>query len=140
TQDNGLFGRDRIARVSISGFIGTDPKYVKLFEDLGKDDHVKGVVVQIDTPGGSTAGGEAIYDALRDLSAKKPTTARIEALGTSAGYLIAIGADHVVARRNSLTGSIGVIVQWPDASRLLDTVGVKYEDVKSSPMKAEPSP
>lgn len=132
--------RERIARVSISGFIGTDRKYADLFESLGKNDAVKGVIVQLETPGGSTAGGEAIYEALRALSAKKPTVARVEALAASAGYLIALGTDHIVARRNSLTGSIGVIIQWPDASRLLDTVGVKYEDVKSSPMKAEPSP
>lgn len=132
--------RERIARVSISGFVGTDRKYVDLFESLAKNDAVKGVIVQLETPGGSTAGGEAIYEAVRALSAKKPTVARIEALAASAGYLIAIGTDHIVARRNSLTGSIGVIIQWPDASRLLDTVGVKYEDVKSSPMKAEPSP
>jgi protease-4 len=132
--------RERIARVSISGFIGTDRKYADLFDSLAKDKDVKGVIVQLETPGGSTAGGEAIYDALRALSAKKPTVARVEALAASAGYLIAIATDHIVARRTSLTGSIGVIIQWPDASRLLDTVGVKYEDVKSSPMKAEPSP
>lgn len=132
--------RDRIARVSISGFIGTDRKYADLFDELAKNDRIKGVIVQLETPGGSTAGGEAIYESLRALSAKKPVTARVEALAASAGYLIAIATDHIVARRNSLTGSIGVIIQWPDASKLLDTVGVKYEDVKSSPMKAEPSP
>jgi protease-4 len=140
-EDGGILGgRDRVARVSISGFIGTDRKFVDLFDRLGRDNHVKGVIVQLDTPGGSTAGGEAIYEALRSLAAKKPTVARMEALAASAGYMIALGADHIVSRRNTLTGSIGVIIQWPDASRLLDTVGVKYEDVKSSPMKAEPTP
>lgn len=138
--DTTLVPTDRVARVGISGFIGTDRKYADLFEQLAENDHVKGVIVELETPGGSTAGGEAIYEAIRKLAEKKPTVARMEAMATSAGYLIAIAADHVVARRNALTGSIGVIVQWPDASKLLDTVGVKYEDVKSSPMKAEPSP
>jgi protease-4 len=138
---DGLFGeRDHIARLSISGFIGTDKKYTDAIEKLKKDKHVKGVIVALETPGGSTSGGEAIYEALRDLSKEKPTVARIDALAASAGYMIALGTDQIVARRNALTGSIGVIIQWPDASKLLDTVGVKYEEVKSSPMKAEPTP
>jgi protease-4 len=132
--------RPHIARITIQGFIAPDRKLTELIEKVAKDDHVKGVIVAIDSPGGATTGGEAIYEALRKLSAAKPTTAYVSSLAASAGYLIALGTDHIVARRNAITGSIGVLVQWGDVSALLDKVGVKFEEVKSTPLKAEPNP
>ena len=97
------------------------------------------MLVEIDSPGGITTGGEALYKGLRKLSEKKPTVAVIDALGASAAYMAALGADHIVSRRTSLVGSIGVLVQFPNFAKLLDTVGVKMEEVKSSPLKAAPN-
>lgn len=129
-----------IARVSIDGFIAPSRAQLEMLDRIEKSDAVKGVIVTIDSTGGATTGGEAIYQAIREIAAKKPVVAAIDTVGASAAYMIAIGADHVVARRSAIVGSIGVIVQWPDASRLLDTLGVKVEEVKSTPMKAEPMP
>ena len=64
----------------------------------------------------------------------------VDGTAASGGYITAIAADHIVARETSLVGSIGVLFQYPDLSGLLDHVGVKVEEVKSAPLKAEPSP
>lgn len=127
-----------IARIPIEGMILENRKTLEMLEKIGKSDAVKGVIVSINSPGGSTTGGEAIYGALRKLSEKKPLVSEMRTIGTSAGYLIAMSADHIVARYNTITGSIGVLFQFGNIERLLDTVGVSMEAVKSAPLKAEP--
>ncbi|MDQ0468141.1 signal peptide peptidase SppA [Labrys wisconsinensis] len=129
---------DHIARVKIAGFIGDQTANLKLFDDIA-DSSAKAVIVKINSPGGSTSGGEALFDGLRKLSGKKPTVAVIDGLGASAAYMAAIGTDHIVARRSALVGSIGVLVQFPNVGKLLDTIGVKMEEIKSSPLKAAPN-
>lgn len=127
-----------VARLSISGIITGDRETIKLIDELGKS-HASGVVVEIDSPGGTTAGAERIYGALRRLSKKKPTVAVVRTLAASGGYIAAIGADHIVAEGNSLVGSIGVLFQFPNVSGALDKIGVKVETIKSSPLKASPN-
>ncbi|PLX38024.1 MAG: signal peptide peptidase SppA [Hyphomicrobiales bacterium] len=131
--------RAHIARISVTGVIIEDRKRLKLIEKIGKSDSVSGVIVSINSPGGSTTGGEQLYNALRDLAEKKPVVAQIGTVGASAGYMTALAADHIVAHRTSLTGSIGVIMQYGEFSDLLKTLGIKFEEVKSSPLKAEPT-
>jgi protease-4 len=132
--------RPQIARVTISGFITDDRDQSEMLDKLAGSDAVKAVIVSIDSTGGATSGGEALYEGLRKLAAKKPTVATIGTFGASAAYMAAIATDHVVARRTSITGSIGVIVQYPEISELLKTLGVGVEEIKSAPLKAEPSP
>ncbi|TYC49426.1 signal peptide peptidase SppA [Rhodobacterales bacterium] len=127
-----------IARIPIEGMILEDRKTLKMIERISRSDAVKGVVLSINSPGGSTTGGEALYYALRDLAEKKPLVAEIRTIGTSAGYMVAIASDHVVARYNSITGSIGVLFQYGNVQKLLDTLGVEMDAVKSAPLKAEP--
>ncbi len=133
-------GADQIARVRISGFISNDRDLIELLGDLKEKKKVKAVILDISSSGGSTVGGEAIYEAVRALAAEKPVAATVGTLAASAGYMIACGADHVVAHRSSIVGSIGVLFQFGDVSTLLDRIGVKVDAVKSSPLKAEPSP
>lgn len=133
-------GSDHIARVKIDGFIGDDRKLRELFEELGKKDRVKAVILDINSPGGSTVGGEATYEAIRKLSDKKPVVASVGTLAASAAYMIACGTDQIVARRSSIVGSIGVLFQYGDVSTLFDKIGVKVDAIKSAPLKAEPSP
>jgi protease IV len=128
---------DHIARIRLEGFIGDQTANLKLFDTLAQS-NAKAVIVDINSPGGTTAGGEALYNGLRKLSAAKPTVAVIDGLGASAAYMAAIGTDHIVARRTSLVGSIGVLVQYPNFTKLLATIGVSVEAVKSSPLKASP--
>ncbi|MGJ4858223.1 signal peptide peptidase SppA [Labrys sp. La1] len=126
-----------IARIKLDGFVGDQTANLKLFDQIAAS-QAEAVIVRINSPGGTTSGGEALYDGLRKLSASKPTIAFIDGLGASAAYMAAVGTDHIVARRSSLVGSIGVLVQYPNVSKLLDTLGVSVEAVKSSPLKASP--
>ena len=73
------------------------------------------------------------------LKAKKPLVVVVEGLAASGGYITAIAADHIIAQQSSLVGSIGVLFQFPNFTELLKTVGVKVEEVKSSPLKAAPN-
>lgn len=130
----------QVARVTIQGVITGDRPILKLFEDLRKSSTVRAVIVQIDSPGGTVPGSEAIHDALRTLAAAKPTVAVVNTLAASGGYIAAIGADRIFARRGAVVGSVGVIFQYPNVTRLLDSVGVQIETVKSTPLKAAPSP
>lgn len=132
--------RDHIAKVKIEGTITEDEELVRRLEKIRKSPCVKGVILAVDSPGGTTAGGEMIYDEVRKLAADKPVAAQVGTLAASAGYMIASAADHIVARKSSIVGSIGVLVQFPDVTGLMDKLGVKLEEVKSSPLKAEPSP
>ncbi|SHG33471.1 signal peptide peptidase SppA [Bradyrhizobium erythrophlei] len=127
-----------IARVHIDGLIRSDNDRVEALERL-ENSHVPAVVVHINSPGGTTAGSEQLYDALTRLKAKKPLVVVVEGLAASGGYITAIAADHIVAQQTSLVGSIGVLFQFPNFTDLLKTVGVKVEEVKSSPLKAAPN-
>jgi protease IV len=127
-----------IARVNIEGLIRSDQERVEALERLEKSS-VAAVIVHINSPGGTTAGSEQLYDALVRLKAKKPLVVVVEGLAASGGYITAIAADHIIAQQSSLVGSIGVLFQYPNVSELLKTVGVKVEEVKSSPLKAAPN-
>ncbi|WP_367716314.1 signal peptide peptidase SppA [Nitratireductor sp. GISD-1A_MAKvit] len=131
---------DHIAQVRIDGTIFEDEELLERLERIRQTDSVKGVILTIDSPGGTTAGGEAIYEEVRLLAEAKPVTAQVGTLAASAGYMIASATDHIVARQSSIVGSIGVLFQYPDVSGLMDKLGVKLEEIKSSPLKAEPSP
>ena len=130
----------QIARITVSGFIANDRNRDEMLARLASTDAVKGVIVSIDSTGGSTAGGEALYEGIRRLAEKKPTVATIATFGASAAYMTAIATDHIIARRTSLTGSIGVLFMYPKVSDLLKNLGIQVEDIKSAPLKAQPNP
>jgi protease IV len=127
-----------IARVNIEGLIRSDQERVEALERLEKSD-AAAVVVHINSPGGTTAGSEQLYDSLTRLKAKKPLVVVVEGLAASGGYIAAIASDHIVAQQSSLVGSIGVLFQYPNVYELLKTIGVQVEEVKSSPLKAAPN-
>jgi protease-4 len=133
-----LTGRPHVAKVALSGFIAGDQKTLDLLKRVG-DSKASAVLVMIDSPGGTTAGAEAIFGALRRLSAKKPTVAVVGTLAASGGYISAIATDRIVTGQTSLVGSIGVLVQYPNFASALERIGVNVESVKSSPLKAAPS-
>ena len=136
----GKLASPHIARVEISGVITNDKPVLKLLKSLETNDQVDGIILEISSPGGSTVGGETLYEAVRSLAQKKPVVAHVGTLAASAGYMVAAASDHIVAHRSSIVGSIGVLFQYADVSDLLSKIGVKIDAVKSSPLKAEPSP
>lgn len=133
-----LAGEQAIARIKIEGLIRSDSDRVAALERLERS-QAKAVIVHINSPGGTTAGSEQLYDALVRLKAKKPMVVVVDGLCASGGYIAALASDQIIAQGTSLVGSIGVLVQFPDLSQLLKTVGVKVEEVKSTPLKAAPN-
>jgi protease-4 len=136
--DAGHAGR-HIARLSIEGVITGDKDTLKLIKDIGAARGAEALIVSIESPGGTTTGAERLYKELRLVAEKKPVVAVVGTMAASGGYIAAMGSDRIFAQGNSLVGSIGVLFQFPNFSKLLDTVGVAVESVKSSPLKAAPN-
>ncbi|MFS4439415.1 signal peptide peptidase SppA [Paracoccaceae bacterium GXU_MW_L88] len=129
-----------IAEIPINGVIMHDQAMLDMLEDIAENDTVEAVLISINSPGGSTAGAEGLFAALRDVAEEKPVVATMAEAAASGGYVAAIGADHIVARGNTATASIGVILEYPDVTEVMDKIGIEMETVRSSPLKAEPSP
>lgn len=130
--------RGSVARIQIQGLIRSNQQRVEALDRLAESS-VRAVIVHINSPGGTVAGSEQLHDSLVKLKAKKPLVVVIDGLAASGGYIAAMAADHIVAQQSALVGSIGVIFQYPNVSELLKTVGVKVEEVKSSPLKGAPN-
>jgi protease-4 len=129
----------QIARIKISGIIRGDLERVQALEQLAKSRAARAVIVHIDSPGGTTSGAEQLYAALRQVAARKPVAIVVDGMAASGGYIAAMAGDHIVAQGNSIVGSIGVLFQYPKVEELLSHLGVKVEEVKSSPLKAAPN-
>jgi protease-4 len=127
-----------IARVTITGLIRGEQERVEALERLGKS-RARAVIVHINSPGGTTSGSEQLHDSLMRLKEQKPLVVVVDGLAASGGYIAAVAADHIVALETSLVGSIGVLFQYPNVADLLKTLGVKIEEIKSSPLKAAPN-
>ncbi len=136
----GIGERRQIARVTVEGFISENRDQLKLLKRLADNKQVAAVILFINSPGGTTTGGEALFEAIRELSKAKPVVGQMGTVAASAAYIAGLATDHIVARGNTVTGSVGVIFQWPDVSQLMDKIGVKMNEIKSGPLKANPSP
>jgi protease-4 len=129
----------QISRVTIQGLILGDHERTEALDRLARSHNTRAVIVHIDSPGGTTAGSEELHQALRRVAARKPTVVVVDGLAASGGYMAAMAADHIVAQNSSLVGSIGVLFQYPNLSDLMSKIGVTYETIKSSPLKAAPN-
>jgi protease-4 len=135
----GVFGvTPYIARVTISGLIRGDQERVEALDKLAQSSLARAVIVHVDSPGGTTAGSEQLFNSLSRLRDKKPLVIVVDSMAASGGYITAIAGDHIVAQQTSLVGSIGVLFQYPNFADLLGKIGVKVESVKSTPLKAAP--
>ncbi|MBV9556893.1 MAG: signal peptide peptidase SppA [Pseudolabrys sp.] len=131
-------GGGYIARISITGLIRGNQDRVEALDRLSRSSAVA-VIVHIDTPGGTTAGSEQLFSSLRALQEKKPIVVVVDGLAASGGYIAAMAADQIIALDTSLVGSIGVLFQYPNFTDVLKTIGIKVEEIKSSPLKAAPN-
>ncbi len=133
-------GTKQIARVTIEGVITEDRKQLELLKRVADARNVEALILFINSPGGTTTGGEAVYEAIRKVAEKKPVVAQFGTVATSAAYIAGLATDQIVARGNSITGSVGVIFQWAEVTDLMAKLGIKMHEVKSGPLKATPSP
>jgi protease-4 len=136
---SGVLAPKHIARVNITGTITEDRTQLEMLRKVRDAKNVAGVIVFVNSPGGTTTGGEAIYEELRQIAEKKPVVGQFGTVAASAGYIVGLGTDHIVSRGNTITGSVGVLMQWPEFSELLGKIGVKMNELKSGDLKASPS-
>lgn len=131
---------DYIARFAVRNVILDDSRRHDALERIGRDGNAKALIVRIDSPGGTVVGGEALYRTLRKVAGQKPVVAVLGQVATSAAYMVALGADRIIAREGTITGSIGVLLQTTEITGLLGKLGIVTEAIKSGPLKAVPSP
>jgi len=132
-------GSHYIAELKVENIISDDAERDELIEQIKEDNDAKALIVWFDSPGGTTVGGEELYLQLKAVSKEKPVVGVMRTLCASACYMASLGTDHVLARNSSLTGSIGVLMESVEVSRLADKLGVtpititsgKYKDVPS---------
>jgi len=136
---SGLAPGAHIARVSVDGLITENRKLTEAITDLATDDTAKALIVSINSPGGSVAGGESLHNAIARVAEHKPVVAVMRGLAASAGYMVALPANRVFAREATLTGSIGVLLETGEVSGLLGKLGITPEVIRSGPLKDEPS-
>jgi protease-4 len=127
-----------IARITIEGLIRGNRQRVEALERLSNSG-AKAVILHINSPGGTVAGSEELYQALLRLKAKKPLVVVVDGLAASGGYIAAMAGDRIVAQQSAIVGSIGVIFQYPNVSDLMKTIGIQVESIRSSPLKGAPS-
>lgn len=129
---------DYIASILLEEIIYDDLARVKKLEKIAEDKNIKAVIVHINSPGGSVVGSEMLYNSFRKIAEKKPVVAVMDSLAASGGYLVALGADYIVAHNGTITGSIGVLMEMAEVTELAERVGIKFNNFKSSPLKANP--
>jgi len=132
----------KVAIVNLDGVITSSTEIVRQLDRWGRDDNVRAIVMHINSPGGGVAPSQEIYDKLMKVRAdtNKPIVVSMASVCASGGYYIACAADKIVAVPGTVTGSIGVIFEWPVVNKLLDKVGVQYETIKSGKVKDVGSP
>jgi len=129
-----------IAVHEIFGVIFVDDARNAVLREIADDPEAAALILRIDSPGGTTTGAEALFEAIRAVAGEKPVVAVMGEVAASGGYIAAVGADHVLAYGNTLTGSIGVVTQQPDLSGLLASLGIEMRENRSDVFKAAPSP
>ena len=128
----------KVAVVDITGIISRSDATIKLIHTYRDDPGIKAIVVRINSPGGSVAPVQEIYSELKKL--EKPVVVSMGGSAASGGYYIACAADTIVANPGTLTGSIGVIMQFTQLKGLYDKVGLGHKVIKSGDFKDTGSP
>jgi len=134
------WGRGHVGRLAVSGVITDDAARLRTLRELAKDGRVKALLLRIDSPGGTVVASEELHRQVRAIAERIPVVAVLGQTAASGGYMVALGADRIVAREGTVTGSIGVLMQTADVSGLLRKLGVSMEQIRSVPLKAVPNP
>jgi len=131
---------DKVGVVEVLGVISSSAGVIGQLHDYRDDESVKSVVLRIDSPGGGVGPSQEIHDELQLLSKIKPVVASMGSAAASGGYYIAAPTDLIVANPGTITGSIGVIMQFTNLQELFEKIGLKSQVVKSGEHKDIGSP
>lgn len=125
----------KIGVINIEGVISDATVITKQIEKLRKDDSIKAIIIRINSPGGAVAPTQEIYKEIKKTTKEKRVIASIGSIGASGGYYIACAADRIVANPGTITGSIGVIMNFVQVQELLKKLGIKVSSLKSGKFK-----
>jgi protease-4 len=129
---------DYIANYNISGLLISADEIIEDLEELKLNNEVNSIIISVDSPGGTTVSAEEIYLKLKEVSLVKPIAIVMRNIATSGAYLLSLGGDIIFSRENTITGSIGVLLQWARVDEALSKLGIEVNEVKSGKLKAEP--
>ena len=132
----------RIGVLPLEGEINSSRNWIARLNKFEKSKHIAGILIPINSPGGQVAPSQELYHAIRNVreNSVKPIFVSFASVAASGGYYAALGADSIFANEGSLTGSIGVVMQFPLYSELMEKVGVEMRTVKSQDFKDAGSP
>jgi protease-4 len=136
-----MVGADKVALVKVEGLLSSSESIVDELHGYADDHSIKAIVIRIDTPGGGVVVSQEIYNAVKN--AKKEGKKIVVSMGTvaaSGGYYVAAAADKIVANPGTLTGSLGVKMEFANIEKLLEKIGVKGQVVKAGEYKDIGSP
>lgn len=128
-----------IARIAIKDIITRESYSNQKLKDLEKD-NIVAVILDIDSPGGEVTASETLYEFFKKLTEKKPVISVINSIGASGSYMVAMSSNYIIAYNTSIIGSIGVLIQSYEVTEMADKIGIKFINIKSSPLKAIPNP
>ena len=129
-----------IAKIYLEGMITSESNLVEKIDQLKQKQNLKGILLTINSPGGTFVSSKEIYDTLKFFDEKIPVAIYMKEVATSGAYLVSLGADQIFANAGTITGSVGVILQTADISLLLNKIGVSPLVIKSGDLKAIPNP
>ncbi|MFH0884005.1 MAG: signal peptide peptidase SppA [bacterium] len=133
-------GSGNVGLVEVSGVLWDTQGWIKEIDDFRRDSRIKAIVVRLESTGGGVAASQELYEALKRARKEKPVIASMGGIATSGAYYASLGADSIVANPGTTTGSIGVLMEFPQWSELLGKIGVSSEVIKSGPFKDSGNP
>ena len=135
-----IMPKNYVAKVSIEGFITGNEEQVDTLEKIASDNNIKAVLIHVDSPGGTMVGGLNLYHAILQISESKPVVVTMGTVAASAGYMVAIAGDYIIANEATLTGSIGVFMPLVDATDFSEKIGIRSDSISSGALKSATSP
>jgi len=127
--------KEGVGIVELKGLIVSSEQTLKHLTEFRNNSNVKSIVLRIESPGGAVGAAQEIYQEVMRTNSVKPVVASMGSMGASGGYYAALGAERIIANPGTMTGSIGVIVKFPNLEGLFEKIGYKSEVIKSGPLK-----
>ena len=127
--------KEGVGIIELKGLIVSSEQILRHLTEFRNNPNVKSIVLRIDSPGGAVGAAQEIYQEVKRTNEVKPVVASMGSMGASGGYYAALGADNIIANPGTMTGSIGVIVKFPNLEGLFEKIGYKSVVIKSGPLK-----
>ena len=138
--NNKLTPKNFVGKIHLEGIINDKSELIKQLNDISQNKNIKGLLIIVNSPGGTFASSKEIHDSLEKISMKIPTSAYMKEMGTSGAYLASLGVKKIFANQGTITGSVGVIIQTAQLTSLMEKIVVKPIVIKSGELKATPNP